>query len=517
MQRATSLPASIYSSAASQLLLEAFPHLRLVQGESLEAVEVAFASSRLGLLDILNQDDIGVLILSKFLTVEHRAALACTCTMGKDVTATQFFRENLLFADCLKLTYDVFKNLVTRTLSDVKEGLTVALLDISGCKHLSWYAVAGALRDMGHLEHVCMRGGPLVKVASSDLVQVGPEGAKAVAAALDPNQQDTFIGSLKTLNLQDNALCGIRGRGTYDPSGIKAMAEALLSNASLKTLNLQGTALCGIDVTGRGTYDPSGIKAVAEALAFNGSLNTLILATNNIGPEGVKALAVALTPNAEGVFNTSLQTLNILGNYLRVEEARALVNAVKQRNAPTKLCGSLLDVEELDLSREGLRSVDAILLANDLVFSNESLTSLNLWGSDIGEEGAQALVDAVKLCRRPIKLCGDLLLNNKKVDITCTPMQATLLANDLLFNGGSYDNKLNTVTVTKKIKLHVGALRRNEVVELDLRRKGLRDVDAILLGAVLVHSGSLRTLNLAGDSAEGLGSWCAVQLTLDLD
>ena len=32
-----------------------------------------------------------------------------------------------------------------------------------------------------------------------------------------------------------------------------------------------------------------------------------------IGDEGAKALAVALTPNAEGVFNTSLNTLNLRG------------------------------------------------------------------------------------------------------------------------------------------------------------------------------------------------------------
>ncbi|KAK3233295.1 hypothetical protein CYMTET_56394 [Cymbomonas tetramitiformis] len=146
MQRATSLPISEYQSAALQLLLEAHSHIRIPQPEQgatyeaikidraksapvgrsttkrcleappqgtyLEGIEVTPASSRLELFDILTVVDTGLLILGKYLTAEHRAALACTCALGKEVTATEFFRKNLLFADCLKMTDDVFENLV---------------------------------------------------------------------------------------------------------------------------------------------------------------------------------------------------------------------------------------------------------------------------------------------------------------------------------------------------------------------------------------------------------------------
>ncbi|KAK3278366.1 hypothetical protein CYMTET_13689 [Cymbomonas tetramitiformis] len=146
MQRATSLPTSVYQSAALQLLLEAHPHIRIPQPEQgatyeavkidraksapvgpsttkrcLEAppqgtypegIEVTPASSKLELFDILTVVDTGLLILCKYLTAEHRAALACTCALGKEVTATEIFRKNLLFADCLKMTDDVFENLV---------------------------------------------------------------------------------------------------------------------------------------------------------------------------------------------------------------------------------------------------------------------------------------------------------------------------------------------------------------------------------------------------------------------
>ncbi|KAK3277903.1 hypothetical protein CYMTET_14123 [Cymbomonas tetramitiformis] len=146
MQRATSLPTSVYQSAALQLLLEAHPHIRIPQPEQgatyeaikidraksapvgpsttkrcleappqgtyLEGIEVTPASSKLELFDILTVVDTGLLILCKYLTAEHRAALACTCALGKEVTATEFFRKNLLFADCLKMTDDVFEDLV---------------------------------------------------------------------------------------------------------------------------------------------------------------------------------------------------------------------------------------------------------------------------------------------------------------------------------------------------------------------------------------------------------------------
>ncbi|KAK3288828.1 hypothetical protein CYMTET_3708 [Cymbomonas tetramitiformis] len=40
------------------------------------------------------------------------------------------------------------------------------MLDISGCKRLSWVAVRGALPQLGHLGRLRMRGGPIVAVAS---------------------------------------------------------------------------------------------------------------------------------------------------------------------------------------------------------------------------------------------------------------------------------------------------------------------------------------------------------------
>ena len=109
--------------------------------------------------------------------------------------------------------------------------------------------------------------------------------------------------SLVSLDLGDNEICGLvtyadefETDGTYDPSGILALAEALkMPNGSMSTLDLshndlgpEGVAalaealkvpnmslvsldlayneICGVDTYADGTYDPSGILALAEAL-----------------------------------------------------------------------------------------------------------------------------------------------------------------------------------------------------------------------------------------------------------
>ncbi|KAK3239197.1 hypothetical protein CYMTET_50862, partial [Cymbomonas tetramitiformis] len=235
---------------------------------------------------------------------------------------------------------------------------------------------------------------------------IGPEGAKALAVALTPNEEGVFNTSLRTLDL---------GSNNIGPEGAKALAVALTPNAEgvfntsldIVTITakvvlpigaLRRNELTELDLS-RKDLKPEDAIILGAALVSNGSLNTLDLGGNSVGPAGAKALAVALTPNAEGVFNGSLNTLNVWRNAVQLEGARALADAMRHRNAPFKLCGNLLDVEELDLSftrhsPKRLEPADAILLANDLVF-NGSLSTLNLAGNFIELEEAKALITAL--------------------------------------------------------------------------------------------------------------------------
>ncbi|KAK3244582.1 hypothetical protein CYMTET_45810 [Cymbomonas tetramitiformis] len=239
---------------------------------------------------------------------------------------------------------------------------------------------------------------------------IGPEGAKALAIALTPNEEGVFNGSLNTLDLRGNNLGGLDedtdddgddgdddDEGTYDASGIKALAEALVFNGSLNTLNLEDSHLCGLNKYGEGTYDASGIKALAEALVFNTSLNTLNLNANGIGPEGAKALAVALTPNFEGVFNGSLNTLNLIDNEIRDEGAKALAVALTP-NAEGVFNTSLntLNLRNNDIGDEGAEALAYALTPNEEGVFNTSLNTLHLAANSLGNEDKAMVQKAVR-------------------------------------------------------------------------------------------------------------------------
>jgi hypothetical protein len=90
---------------------------------------------------------------------------------------------------------------------------------------------------------------------------------------------------------------------------------------------------------------------IAIAMLCNGtSPRTLCLRRNNIGTEGIAALAAALR-------NSSLKTLNLWDDTIGAEGAAALADALKE---------------------------------------NLSLQTLHLWNNNIGAEGAVALADALK-------------------------------------------------------------------------------------------------------------------------
>ena len=97
---------------------------------------------------------------------------------------------------------------------------------------------------------------------SLSLNHLGAAGAAALAPALAAN------GSLTSLNLGDNQLCGLDkyGDGTYSAEGITAIADALRVNGSLTSIDLSKN-----DLTNYGN-DMAGIKQLAAALGVNGSL-----------------------------------------------------------------------------------------------------------------------------------------------------------------------------------------------------------------------------------------------------
>ncbi|KAK3287544.1 hypothetical protein CYMTET_4950 [Cymbomonas tetramitiformis] len=221
---------------------------------------------------------------------------------------------------------------------------------------------------------------------------VGPRGASVLASGL------ARCGSVQTLSLLGNCLqragasaivtvfekhatlstlCGLHAGDTHldlprrhlqpwDASLLAAdLAKGTVSR-SLTTIDLQGNILCGGATYG--TYDLGGIKALGVALVSAGTL----------------------------------RSVNVWRNDLQLKGAKALVEEVQKHDVGIKLCGTLLDVRELNLEKSRLGPAEALLLANDLAF-NTSLKVLDLAenalcaGGPSGNSGYIALAKALEV------------------------------------------------------------------------------------------------------------------------
>ncbi|KAK3287741.1 hypothetical protein CYMTET_4761 [Cymbomonas tetramitiformis] len=286
----------------------------------------------------------------------------------------------------------------------------------------------------------------------------------------------------------------------------------LISGARLQTLR------------GSRTGD-EGAKALAMALTPNregllkGSLNTLNLGNNGIGPEGAKALAVALTPNALGVFNTSLNTLNLFGNRIGREGAKALADALTP-NAEGVFNTSLntVNLAGNTIGDEGATALAVALTPNEAGVFNTSLNTLNLEHNEIGEEGVKALAVALTPNEERV-FNGSLNALNLRHNLIGDE-GAKALAVALTPNAkGKFNGSLNTLDLqennigTEGAKALAIALTPNaegvfntSLNMLDLGANDIGPEGAKAMAVALtpneqrVFNGSLNTLNLNGNN-----------------
>eukprot|EP00325_Prymnesiales_sp_UTEX-LB-985_P018082 CAMPEP_0174754326 /NCGR_PEP_ID=MMETSP1094-20130205/105680_1 /TAXON_ID=156173 /ORGANISM="Chrysochromulina brevifilum, Strain UTEX LB 985" /LENGTH=473 /DNA_ID=CAMNT_0015960191 /DNA_START=36 /DNA_END=1457 /DNA_ORIENTATION=- len=242
---------------------------------------------------------------------------------------------------------------------------------------------------------------------------------------------------LTSLNLAANALCGIEmyGDGTYDPSGIQALSDALASGrAVLKSINLGGNSLgtegwCAIFHALRDNKDnkieswnlsqqginPKIAKALAEYISVSAVITNLDMRFNDITGEAAQQLssAVLASPSLE-VFSevpikelradSSLTELSLEGKSLGPTEAMVIAALIE---------GSAV-LTSLNLEANNIRNEGAIAIAEALKSGSAVLTSLNLFDNEIGNDGAIALADALKSGKSVLKelnlaenaLCG---------------------------------------------------------------------------------------------------------------
>ena len=237
-----------------------------------------------------------------------------------------------------------------------------------------------------------------------DDIQIGNEGAKALANALQVNT------SVQILELRENQI---------GDEGAKALATALQSNTSLQYLSLLSNqfgdeggraflnALQGFNCTliailmdfdgisrtiqkeirfllqankrGMRIVGPSIWKEACERLRRDDKfLVRLDLGHLPVGVVGAKALADALRNN------TYLKELSLEGASIGVEGAKALALALQENR----------HLQTLDLSNIGIEDDGAKAFA-DAIMTNTALKKLYISRNQICDEGAKALANAL--------------------------------------------------------------------------------------------------------------------------
>ena len=210
---------------------------------------------------------------------------------------------------------------------------------------------------------------------------IGPSGASALARALKKN---------RTLK------CLVLGYNSIRDSGALAFADALQTNSTLTQLDL-----CESDIGDFGT------EAICKALQSNHVMTHLALGGNTIGDSGAEALAGALQSPG-----TRLSYLHLAGCKITSLGAEALAEALQTNCSLTDLNLEATDfarsatalaralaqalqsnrtLTHLDLSQNRISSIEAIQLAQTLLYKNNTLTYLDLSFNTIGAEGKAKL------------------------------------------------------------------------------------------------------------------------------
>jgi Leucine-rich repeat (LRR) protein len=120
------------------------------------------------------------------------------------------------------------------------------------------------------------------------------------------------------------------------------------------------------------------MKILCEVPFKDKALTGLDISRKNLGMEGALVVAEYLDGNR------AISSINLLKNYIPVEQAQELVQIMQAKEKLVTLCGLSKEETELDFSGQDLSAGDAVLIAND-ISDMGALSSLNLASNHLGE------------------------------------------------------------------------------------------------------------------------------------
>eukprot|EP01125_Pyxidicula_operculata_P001652 TRINITY_DN1148_c0_g1_i9.p1 TRINITY_DN1148_c0_g1~~TRINITY_DN1148_c0_g1_i9.p1 ORF type:complete len:440 (-),score=53.78 TRINITY_DN1148_c0_g1_i9:105-1424(-) len=215
------------------------------------------------------------------------------------------------------------------------------------------------------------------------------------------------LAGLSSINIQDTSSClksnqkltalNLNGKEIAD-SGALLIFESIRRRDSLVSLNMEGNMLGEramqelkfVTIPNRNIktlnlrdnyINVEAAKYIAEAIKFTPCLQTLKLGVNRIGNDGLKYIIDSINDSSR---ISGITHLDVSGNYIGNEGAALISNYLQQNRSLTTL----------NLKNNNIDDAGAIQLAKSLS-SNSTLTELNLVGNKILLKGLQQLFQSL--------------------------------------------------------------------------------------------------------------------------
>ena len=154
-------------------------------------------------------------------------------------------------------------------------------------------------------------------------------------------------------------------------------AQLGAAGAARLAVELGSSSLTSVDLAGN-NLGAEGGKAIAEAISASRSMTSIHLKYNSLGVEGGKAIAKAVAASS------SLKSIHLGNNDLGVEGGKAIAQAISKSKSLTSI--------DLYNNKLGVEGGTAIAEA---ISESKSLTSIDLRSNDLGVETCEAIAKAI--------------------------------------------------------------------------------------------------------------------------
>lgn len=344
------------------------------------------------------------------------------------------------------------------------------------------------LSSVDHLANLNINssGGPNSAAAAGSSSAIGLGGSSSAAGNV-PSVSGATGGSnvSPALNASNTANMVASKRNNIEAKSATQLAAALTANRSLSALSLKGNPL------GKGS--PAAFAKLLETLAFllqrNKALTYLDLENTSLGSKGCSALCAAAASNR------SLRTLSLARNGAGPDAGKAVQSLLSENESLIAL-----HLEGNNLGRSFAAVCSALCWSAPPTFprpagsidGNCSLIILDVAGNDVGDDGAEALAEALSTNRT---LTSVNVARNNITEKGALAIARALSGNAVL---SSLNLSSNSIKNPPVVALAECMVTNGSLISLDLCSCKITDDAAVALVTAVGHNerAALRKLRL---------------------